>query len=121
MRIMFDILGTVLGAMDESPRPGIKETIEALRESGASVSFWTSGRPENYCALLKNAGIEGEVFSKGKALPFTPDLCVDDEPQGWMPGSVYRVDAHIAVDMPGQRILVAELLCVNEKGSFYWD
>jgi len=31
MRIMFDLMGTVLGALDRSLRPGIKDLIEELR------------------------------------------------------------------------------------------
>ncbi|MDP2690409.1 MAG: HAD family hydrolase [Deltaproteobacteria bacterium] len=70
MVIIFDIMGTVLGALDRSPRPGIRETVDSLRESGNTVAFWTSGNVEDYRAFMKFAGIEGDVYSKTGALPF---------------------------------------------------
>lgn len=121
MRILFDLMGTVFGALDTSLRPGITETIGALRDSGNLVDFWTSGNIENYRAHLKNSGIEGEVYSKNKPLPFTPDICVDDDPQPWMPGLVYKVSNHVCEDDPGERILVAEILCYRDTKSFFWD
>lgn len=110
MHVMFDLLGTVIGAMDYSLRPGIRETIGVLRKRGCIIGFWTSGRTDDYSAILRNLGIEGEVHKKGTALPFVPDLCVDDEPEEWMPGRVVRVDTHAADMMPGGAIDVSELL-----------
>ncbi len=121
MRIIFDLMGTVLGSLDHSPRPGIEQTISALREAGARVEFWTSGRVEDYRALLTHAGISGDVYSKMHPLPFAPDLCVDDEPQSWMPGQTYKVDPHISKEMAGGCILAAELLAPRSGKSFYWD
>ena len=121
MRIIFDLMGTVFGALDSSLRPGIAETIKTLRESGNRVDFWTSGRVDNYRALLKNSGIEGDVYSKQEPLPFVPDICVDDDPQPWMPGAAYKVDNHVCEEEPGERILVSELLCCQDGSRFYWD
>jgi len=121
MRIIFDIMGTVLGSLDESLRPGIAETIEALRESGNQVDFWTSGRADNYRAFLKISGIEGDVYSKQEPLPFVPDICVDDDPQQWMPGTAYKVSNHLCKEEPGERILVAELLGLRDGKKFFWD
>lgn len=117
---MFDLSGTVFGAFDLSLRPGIRETIDSLRAAGYRVAFWTSGNREQYLDLLKVAGIDGSVFSKRAGLPFTPDVCVDDEPEEWMPGNRYKVDMHLAEDMPGAPILVAELLGAAGR-NFYWD
>lgn len=122
MHIIFDLSGTVFGAFDLSLRPGIRETIESLRAAGYRVEFWTNGSKEQYEDLLKVAGIQGTVFPKRTALPFMPDVCVDDEPEDWMPGSRYKVDIHLAHDMPGSPILVAELLGATAVGrNFYWD
>ncbi|MFQ5736879.1 MAG: hypothetical protein ACE5GY_08470 [Thermodesulfobacteriota bacterium] len=121
MRIIFDLMGTVLGALDHSPRPGIRETITALRDGGNRVCFWTSGNVENYRAFLRVAGIEGDVYSKAEPLPFKPDVCVDDEPQPWMPGNAYKVGPHISEELPGEHILVAELMCSADCETFFWD
>lgn len=121
MHIIFDLSGTVFGAFDLSLRPGIRDTIESLRAAGYRVEFWTNGRKEQYQDLLKVAGIDGSVFPKRTELPFTPDVCVDDEPEEWMPGNRYKVDIHLAQDMPGSPILVAELLGVAAERNFYWD
>ncbi len=121
MVIMFDIMGTVLGALDRSPRPGIRETIDSLRENGNTVAFWTSGNVEDYRAVMKLAGIEGDVYSKMGALPFTPDVCVDDEPKPWMPGAPHKVSPHIAEELPGEPLLVAELLHFQDGETFFWD
>lgn len=118
--IFFDLSGTVFGSFDLSLRPGIKETIGSLRAAGYRVEFWTSGNKEQYESLLKVAGIDGTVHPKMTTLPLKPDLCVDDEPEGWMPGCRYKVDIHLAEDMPGSPILVAELLC-HAGRNFYWD
>lgn len=120
MHILFDLSGTVFGVYDLSLRPGIRETIDSLRAAGYKVDFWTSGRKENYQDLLKAAGISGDIFPKNPALPVAPAVCVDDEPEDWMPGHRYKVDIHLAQDMPGSPILVAELMCATGK-SFFWD
>ena len=120
VRIIFDLSGTIFGAFDLSLRPGIRDTIEALRSAGYRVEFWTSGSKEQYECLLKAAGIDGTVYPKRTALPFMPDVCVDDEPEEWMPGNRYKVDIHLAQDMPGAPILVAELLGSAGR-NFYWD
>lgn len=121
MLIMFDLLGTVFGAFDHSLRPGIRETIDSLRESGYQVDFWTSGRVEHYKQLLRQAGIKGEIYKKSAELPRKPDVCIDDEPQDWMPGHLYKVEMHLSQDAPGPEILVAEVLFVNEEANFFWD
>jgi len=118
---MFDLMGTVFGSLDESLRPGITDTIKALRDSGNSVDFWTSGRVDNYTEHLRRAGLEGELYSKLEPLPFVPDICVDDDPQSWMPGDVYKVSNHICKDEPGEPILVAEILGRGNENRFYWD
>lgn len=120
VHILFDLSGTVFGVFDLSLRPGIRETIDSLRAAGYMVDFWTSGRREHYEDLLKGAGITGSIFSKNPALPIKPAICVDDEPEEWMPGHRYKVDIHLAQDMPGSPILVAELMCVTGS-NFYWD
>lgn len=121
MRIMFDLMGTVFGAIDMSLRPGIRETIKALRENGYQVDFWTSGPVDQYRALLKMEGITGEVYRKGSLLPYAPDICVDDSPEEWMPGKVFAVKPHISDILPGGFILVAELMNMEEKRNFFWD
>lgn len=118
---MFDLMGTVFGAIDMSLRPGIKETIRALRENGCQVGFWTSGPVEHYRAMLNMSGITGEVYRKGVQLPFVPDICVDDSPEEWMPGRHFAVKPHISDLMPGVSILVAELMGLKEKRNFFWD
>ncbi|HAO92637.1 MAG: hypothetical protein A2X99_04160 [Deltaproteobacteria bacterium GWB2_55_19] len=118
MHIIFDLNGTVFGALDMALRPGIKETISSLRASGIDVSFWTSGPVDYYREVLRQTGIDGEVYRKG-AIPFRPDVCVDDEPEGWMPGRVYKVPMHTSGMMPADPILVAEL--ISSGRSFYWD
>ena len=104
MHVMFDLAGTVFGLLDMSLRPGIRETLAELRCAGIKVDFWTSGSVENYSALLGNSGIEGEVYSKHCRLPFTPDVCVDDDPCGATQGRVVKVRPHIAIDYPCDRI-----------------
>ncbi|MBI5493208.1 MAG: hypothetical protein HY893_09780 [Deltaproteobacteria bacterium] len=122
MHIVFDVMGTVLGAIDMSLRPGIKETIKGLLEAGNRVDFWTSGPVDYYTAMLRENGIPGMVHKKEMGSPLKPDICVDDEPQDWFPGLVYRVKPHICGDLPGENILVAELICCKESNSsFFWD
>lgn len=121
MRILFDLTGTIFGAIDASLRPGIKETIECLRACGADVRFWTGGQRDYYSALLRKNGIEGDVLSKHKPLPFVPDLCVDDEDLPLSAFKVYKVAPHIAEDLPGSPILVAEILFSGETDRFFWD
>ncbi len=121
MRIIFDVSGTVLGIIDLSLRPGIQKTIEGLRESGMEVSFWTSGPVDYYRSLLEQSGFSGKVYKKKEPLPFIPDICVDDDPDEWFAGMTYRVLPHLGSDMPGDVILVAELLNGHGGQSFYWD
>ena len=121
MRIIFNLMGTVFGSLDESLRPGIADTIKVLRESGNKVDFWTSGRVDSYRAFLKNYGLSGDVYSKQEPLPFVPDICVDDDPQEWMPGIPFKVGNHICAEEPGERILVAEILGYRGGTKFYWD
>lgn len=104
MRIIFDLMGTIFGAVDGSLRPGIKETIEKLREEGCTVGFWTSGPMDDYEAMLRESGLEGPLYSKLNPLPFIPDLCVDDLPEKWMPARVLKVNTHISEDAPGSVI-----------------
>ncbi len=120
MRIIFDLMGTVFGAVDMSLRPGIKETIEALRENGFHVAFWTGGPLDQYRDHLKTNGIIGEVYRKEGPLPYSPDICVDDNPEDWMPGRVFTVKTHISDAMPGGFILVAELMNTSDR-DFFWD
>lgn len=121
MHIIFDLNGTVFGSNDLSLRPGIKETIEALRENGCKVDFWTGGPVEYYASLLRERGIAGGVYAKSGSLPFEPDICVDDEPEGWMPGRVIRVKSHISGCEPGNSIMCSDLLYGKETDVFYWD
>lgn len=121
MRIIFDLMGTVFGALDMSLRPGIKETIEALRENGCHVAFWTGGPVDQYTDRLKVNGISGEVYRKGAEVTYSPDICVDDNPEDWMPGRVFTVKPHLSDDDPGGFILVAELMNIGEKKDFFWD
>jgi len=121
MRVIFDLMGTVFGAVDMSLRPGIKETIEALRKNGCQVCFWTGGPIDQYRDHLKNSGISGELHRKGEELPYSPDICVDDCPEGWMPGRIFEVKPHISDDLPGAFVLVAELMNMDETKDFYWD
>lgn len=118
---MFDVSGTVLGIIDLSLRPGIQKTIEGLRESGMEVNFWTSGPVDYYSSLLERSGLKGKVYKKMEPLPFTPDICVDDDPDDWFAGRTYRVMPHLGTEMPGEVILVAELLHGQCEENFYWD
>lgn len=120
MHIVFDLSGTVLGAMDKSLRPGIKDTIFELRDRGWRVEFWTSGRTDDYAAILEANGIAGPVHTKRRFEGFNPDICVDDEPQEWMPGVAFKVDIHLDSDLPGKVIEAAELIeCLAERGKAY--
>lgn len=113
MRVVFDLMGTVLGSFDYSLRPGIREAIDRLRASGVKVDFWTGGPLSSYTAILREAGLNGDVYSKLKGLPFTPDLCVDDEPEDWMPAKVYAVKPHVSEDIPGDSISAMDLLMIG--------
>lgn len=104
MHIVFDLSGTVFGCMDRSLRPGIVETIKSLREHGFEVDFWTNGPRGHYAELVEEVGLEGEVFSKREALPFTPDICVDDDPEDWMPGKVIKVKTYVSGALPVPKI-----------------
>ena len=121
MRIIFDLMGTVFGALDMSLRPGIKETIEALRENGCHVAFWTGGPVDQYKDRLKTSGISGEVYRKGLDTTYSPDICVDDSPEEWMPGRVFTVKPHLSDGDSGGFILAAELMNIDEKSDFFWD
>lgn len=110
MKILFDLGGTVFGLIDMSLRPGIKETIEDLRGAGNTVDFWTFGRKEHYAALLDKTGISGAVYHKDTPLPYSPDVCVDDEPGRWMPARVVKVEAHVAEDLPAEDISAEMIL-----------
>lgn len=121
MRIMFDVSGTVLGIIDLSLRPGIKMTIDGLRQNGMEVDFWTSGPVDYYSSLLARSGLSGVVYKKREPLPFTPDICVDDDPDDWFAAKTYRVAPHLGADMPGDVILVAEVLQGQCGENFYWD
>lgn len=81
MNILFDIGGTVLGLVDNSLRPGVKELLENLRGKGHRVDFWTGGSGRQvmeYRRVFRENGVEGKIYSKLQPLPFTPDLCIDD-------------------------------------------
>lgn len=121
MRIMFDVSGTVLGIIDLSLRPGIKKTIDGLRQNGMEVNFWTSGPVDYYSSLLAYSGLAGVVYKKMEPLPFTPDICVDDDPDDWFAAKTYKVTPHLGSDMPGDVILAAELLQGLGGQNFYWD
>lgn len=121
MHIIFDLMGTVFGLVDMSLRPGIKETVTALRESGITVDFWTGGNAEDFSKVLESRGIKGNVYSKWKPLPFAPDLYVDDEDLDHLGGKVFKVKEHVSYEMPGENILVAELLYFNDRKNFFWD
>ncbi len=110
MRILFDVMGTVLGALDHSLRPGVRATIDELRVGGHRVAFWTSGHVDEMEAELRRHNIEGTVYSKSIEVDFAPDLCVDDQPEGWMPARVLEVEPHVCSDMPGEPIDTASLL-----------
>lgn len=109
MRILFDLMGTVLGALDHTLRPGVSRTIEELRVGGHRVAFWTSGRVEEMEAVLGAHKIEGKVYSKSTSVDFAPDLCVDDQPEDWMPGRVLKVDPYICSELACEPIDTARL------------
>jgi len=108
MNILFDIGGTVLGIIDNSLRPGVKELIEDLRGKGHLVAFWTVGSPrqiEEYRRVLRENGIEGEIYNKLRPLPFKPDLCIDDsDSQG--PARTIIVDPYLGKDWEATRIKI---------------
>ena len=99
MHIMFDVKGTVLGLMDNSLRPGIKDLIVELRRQGHEVSFWTGGitKMKEYREVLSKNGIPGEIYSKNLALPFNVDLFVDDDEEV-VPGKTLMVKSHVCKD-----------------------
>ena len=112
MNILFDLSGTVFGCMDRSLRPGIVETIKALRERGFEVDFWTNGPIELYEELINATGLEGHVYSKLKELPFKPDICVDDDPEDWMPGRVVKVSTYVSGHLPVPELSHEIVACV---------
>lgn len=119
MTVIFDLAGTIFGSLDRSLRPGIKETIDALLNNGYSVYYWTGGPVEEYSICLEKAGIHGKVLTKGPSLPFKPDICVDDDPQGWMPGRTLKVAAHLSDIMPGEPISAIEIIKLSSKLDDY--
>jgi hydroxymethylpyrimidine pyrophosphatase-like HAD family hydrolase len=103
MKIVFDLQGTITGIIDDSLRPKIVDTINALRSDGHEVYFWTGSR--RYYA----GGIEGQIFSKFEALPFNPDIYVDDSEE-IVKGRTLIVNPHISAIVPGSHIDVKEIL-----------
>ncbi|MBI2411811.1 MAG: hypothetical protein HYV24_01190 [Deltaproteobacteria bacterium] len=80
------------------------------------ISFSTP--VDYYREVLRQTGIDGQIYKKG-AIPFEPDVCVDDAPEDWMPGRIYKVNMHASDTMPAEPILVAEL--ISSGNNFYWD
>jgi len=78
--VIFDLSGTIFGAIDGSLRPGVKNLVDGLRAAGHTVYFWTAGEVFYYMELLHKAGLDGSVFSKREKLPFSPDVYIDDDP-----------------------------------------
>lgn len=110
MRVIFNLIGTVLGSTDKSLRPGIRETIEDLRADGCKVDFWVNGPSREFEALLAGLGIEGRVYSKFEVLPFRPDVCVDSAPEGCIPYRVLKVSDHVSAEMPGGEIKASRVV-----------
>jgi hypothetical protein len=117
MRILFDVSGTVLGMADMTPRPGIRETIETLRNFGNAVDFWTGGPTSEYSFILSQLGIDGTVYSKNNPLPFVPDICVDDDPIEFLPCKVVVVPKYIGGSSPHMEIKASALLSTSDLGK----
>lgn len=92
--IIFDIAGTVLGSSDSTLRPGIKDTLNALKNRCWTVFFWTGGDVNYYARALHLCGIKTAVYSKYKPLPFTPDLYVDDNPTALYDKVTLKVESY---------------------------
>jgi hypothetical protein len=117
MQIIFDLSGTVFGALDYTLRPGMRETIAELRYGGNTVDFWTSGPTDHYRELLRQHNVTGNVYTKSTPLHFTPDVCVDDSPEGWMPGRVVKVETYVAEEVPVEAIDPRVVLAGREIGE----
>ena len=91
MNIFFDVDQTILG-MDNSLRPGVRETMTALKEMGHNVYVWSGMGIRR--ETIRRHGLESYVSGlyqkplydylerlEELGLPFAPDFVVDDDPQ----------------------------------------
>lgn len=91
MNIFFDVDQTILG-MDNSLRPGVRETMIALKEKGHRIYVWSGMGIRR--ETVRRHGLEGLVAGlyqkplydyeerlEELGLPFPPDFVVDDDPQ----------------------------------------
>ena len=91
MNIFFDVDQTILG-MDNSLRPGVRETMTALTESGHRVYVWSGmGIRRETIRRHDLEGLVSGLYQKPLydyeerleelGVPFPPDFVVDDDPQ----------------------------------------
>ena len=91
MNIFFDVDQTILG-MDNSLRPGVKETMTALTETGHRVFVWSGmgirretvrrhGLEELVSGLHQKPLYDYLERLEELKVPFAPDFVVDDDPQ----------------------------------------
>jgi hypothetical protein len=91
VNIFFDVDQTILG-MDNSLRPGVRETMTALTEMGHQVHIWSGMGIRR--ATVQRHGLESlatGLYQKPLydylerleelAVPMMPDFVVDDDPQ----------------------------------------
>ena len=91
MNIFFDVDQTILG-MDNSLRPGVRETMDALTEMGHRVYVWSGmgirretvrrhGLEYQVSGLYQKPLYDHQERLEELGVPFAPDFVVDDDPQ----------------------------------------
>jgi hypothetical protein len=91
VNIFFDVDQTILG-MDNSLRPGVRETMTGLKELGHDVYMWSGMGIRR--ETVRRHGLECYVSGlyqkplydymerlEELGLPFAPDFVIDDDPQ----------------------------------------
>ncbi len=112
MKIAIDVQGTILGLVDDSLRPGVKELIDALQKDGHEVVLWTGGCVSKFEVLLWSVGIDDiPLYSKNEKYKISPDLCIDDI-ERFIHSNTMVVKPHISNSVPGERI------CAKDVYSF---
>ena len=91
MKIFFDVDYTILG-LDDTLRPGTKETLERLKGEGHEIYIW-SGMGERWEVVEKHqlAPLVSGVYEKPThhfherleelGVPFEPEFVIDDYPE----------------------------------------
>ena len=115
MNIFFDVDHTILG-LDDTLRPGTRETFEKLIEDGHKIYIW-SGMGERWEVVRKHKleGFASGVFEKpasplrgaprGIGVSMTPDFVIDDYPEVvavfggvWVPPYYFKRNADQQMD-----------------------